>query len=537
MYRWLDQTYEEASLVEAGPTDAGKPLHLFIISTGRQFDPARIRDSGKGILFINNGIHPGEPDGIDATLKLADGLLSGEDDYAAFLDRTVVVIVPVLNIGGALNRSRYHRANQNGPVEHGFRGNARNLDLNRDFIKMDAENTRTLVKVLREWDPDLFADTHTTNGADFPYTVTLINSHQQRHEPPLANHLDSLLLPWLFRAMDQTPYLMSPYFWTGGRSPREGITAFMDYPRYTSGYVSLFDTPAFTIETHMFKPFADRVLATWHLLREMLKFTSLHQEELFSAREQSRQSKLRKKQYTLQWSVDSTRHEMISLRGYQLKSRMSSVTGHHLNYFDRSDHWEEEVPRYRYFRPAITVQAPDFYVLPAAWRETVERLRINGVQMEPLSQDTVMELEAYYVEQLETSTRPYNGHFRHEAVSVRKERLKIPLLKGDWIIPVRQPAAELIVQALEPRAYDSYFRWNFFDAILFRNEYFSPYIFEETAEELLRSDPGLERLFSQRKQTDSTFAANPYLQLRYIYEHSPWSEPTYRRYPVYRSVD
>ncbi len=189
MYQWMDNQYEEALLMEIGTTDAGRPLHLFVISVDKEFSPSKIRESGKSILFINNGIHPGEPCGVDASLKLARDLLSGADDYARYLENTVVVIVPIFNVGGALNRRPYNRANQNGPVEQGFRGNARNLDLNRDFVKLDSKNTQSLVPVLREWDPHIFVDTHTSNGSDYPYTITLINSHEQRHEPVQADFL------------------------------------------------------------------------------------------------------------------------------------------------------------------------------------------------------------------------------------------------------------------------------------------------------------------------------------------------------------
>ena len=129
MYHWLDEQYEDARLLEVGWTDAGRPLHLFIIDRGRDFSPEPIRKKGKSILFINNGIHPGEPCGVDASLQLASDLLSGRDSYAHHLDQTVIAIVPIFNVGGALNRRPYHRANQNGPIEHGFRGNARRADI------------------------------------------------------------------------------------------------------------------------------------------------------------------------------------------------------------------------------------------------------------------------------------------------------------------------------------------------------------------------------------------------------------------------
>jgi len=534
MYRWLDRQYEDARLLEVGWTDAGRPLHLFVIDRERQFDPEAIRESGRTILFINNGIHPGEPCGVDASLKLASELLSGADSCARYLDRTVLAIVPIFNVGGALNRSPYHRANQNGPVEQGFRGNARNLDLNRDFIKMDSRNTRSLVPVLRSWDPDLFIDTHTSDGADYPYTITLINSHTQRHEPSEARFLDSTLLPYLFRGMERSPYLMSPYVQGVRQSPDQGIMAFMDYPRYTSGYVSLYNTFAFTVETHMFKPFEDRVLSTWYLLREALRFCGTYGEEIAAARKQAWQEKLDRKEFTLEWALDTSRYEPLMFKGYTMKTKPSRVTGLQRSYYDRNDPWEKDIPYYRYYKPVVTATSPDYYILPSAWAEAVERLQLNGVKMEQLTRDSLFTADMYYIESYQTEQRPYNGHYRHYDVETRTVTGPVQLYRGDWIIPTDQMAREYLVQTLEPAGYDSFFSWNFFDEVLFRNEYFSPYIFEETAETLLENDPGLRKELKERQSSDSAFARNAYQQLRFIYENSPWSESTYMRYPVFR---
>ena len=537
MYQWLDEKFDDARLMEVGWTDAGRPLHLFVIDRDRKFDPESARELGKSILFINNGIHPGEPCGVDASLKLALDLLSGRDSYDRYLNNTVVAIVPILNVGGALNRSAYHRANQNGPVEQGFRGNAKNLDLNRDFIKLDSRNTRSLVPLIRWWDPDIFVDTHTSNGSDYPYTITLIHSHAQRHEPSQARLIDSSLVPSLFEGMDNSPYEMSPYVWSIKRSPDQGILAFMDYPRYTSGYASLFNTIAFTVETHMFKPFGDRVLSTWYFLRETLKFSGLHSSELSEMKKSAWEEKLNRKEFTLQWSLDTSRHDMIPFRGYRVKEKESSVTGLSRYYYDQTETWEKQIPYYKYFKPELTVNVPEYYVVPSAWSQVVERLVLNGVKMVPLATDTTVEARVYYIESYETEKQPYNGHYHHYNVKVRKETQAIKLLAGDYIIPVRQRAIEYLVQTLEPEGYDSFFSWNFFDEILFRNEYFSPYIFEETAEQLLKEDPGLSLAFREKKKEDPAFAESSYRQLRFIYERSPWSEPTYMRYPVYRLLE
>ena len=308
----------------------------------------------------------------------------------------------------------------------------------------------------------------------------------------------------------------------------------MDYPRYTSGYTSLFNTIAFTLETHMFKPFGDRVLSTWYFLREALKFSELHRAELIRTKDLAWKEKLQRDQFTLEWSLDDTRWDTLRFRGYQVKEEKSNVTGLTRYYYDRGETWEKEIPYYKYFKPTNAVKAPEYYVLPSAWYQVVERLELNGVLMFPLDSDSMVEAEVYYINSYETARQPYNGHYRHSDVKVEKRSESIRLLAGDYLIPVRQEAIEYLVQTLEPEGYDSFFSWNFFDEILFRNEYFSPYIFEETALRLLEEDHGLRKAFTEKKKSDEAFAASAYAQLQFIYERSPWSESSYMRYPVYR---
>ena len=152
-------------LMEVGSTDVGKPLHVAVLNTSGEFDPVKIRQSGKRILLINNGIHPGEPEGIDATIMLLREYLSQPERQKA-LDQLVLVVIPVYNVDGCLNRGSHSRANQEGPESYGFRGNARNYDLNRDFLKTDSRNAQTFNEIFTTWMPDIFVDKHTSNGGD-----------------------------------------------------------------------------------------------------------------------------------------------------------------------------------------------------------------------------------------------------------------------------------------------------------------------------------------------------------------------------------
>ncbi|MGN6508107.1 MAG: M14 family zinc carboxypeptidase, partial [Chitinophaga sp.] len=162
-WEMLAKRFPQLKMMEIGQTDAGYPLHLVILSQDKDFDFASLKKKNKRVILINNGIHPGEPDGVDATMMLYRDILQGKKELPANI---VLAAIPLYNIGGALNRSAFYRVDQNGPEEFGSRGNGQNLDLNRDFIKADSRNARAFQQIYHLTDPDVFIDNHVSNGAD-----------------------------------------------------------------------------------------------------------------------------------------------------------------------------------------------------------------------------------------------------------------------------------------------------------------------------------------------------------------------------------
>ncbi|MFN8207770.1 MAG: M14 family metallopeptidase [Bacteroidales bacterium] len=531
-YKTLDRLYDQALLTEAGKTDAGERLHLLIIDKDRQFKPELIRKQGKLVLFINNGIHPGESCGIDASLQLAMDLLKPGSKLAGMLDRVVVCIVPVYNIDGMLNRSKYNRANQNGPEEQGFRANGRNLDLNRDFVKSDSRNSRSLIGLFQEWNPDILVDTHVSDGADYQYAMTLISPFPQNTGPSLTTYLHDKMVPALFDRMKEAGSEMIPYVETRGETPESGIELFPDQPRFFSGYATLFNTLAFVSEAHMLKPYSVQVEATLRLLETMLAFGSENAPEILRIRQAAIGETMAMKKAVLKWERDTSRYREIQFKGYEAKTKISEVTGLPRLYYDQSAPWEKTIKYFDHFVPSLEVEIPEFYIVPYAWEEVIERLRNSGIEMKKLDRDTTMEVEVMYIDEYKTMGNPYNGRYLHSQVQTRAEKQRITFRKGDKVIDVRQPGLNYIVQTLDPRGPDAFFAWNFFDGILSRKEYFSDYLFEDTAAALLKSDPELKRLFEEKRSADAKFAGNARAQLTFIYEHSPWAERTYRRYPV-----
>jgi hypothetical protein len=534
MYRNMESKYPISRLIEAGQTDIGKPLHLFIISKAKTFEPSSLHENGRIVLLINNGIHAGECDGVDASLKLAYDLLSNASDYKDILDKCNIVIIPVYNIDGYLNRSSFHRANQNGPEEQGFRANARNIDLNRDMIKTDTENAKSLSKIFHSLNPDILIDTHVSDGADYPYVMTLIpNLHSKLH-PAMQNFLNKTMLPSLYSTMKKAGAEMIPYVESRGDNPETGIEAFLDHPRYVSGYATLFSTYAFVTETHMLKPYKVRVLATYQFFISILKFIEEHSNEITQTRKAALAATLSKQIFYLQWELDTNQYDNLIFHGYKTTYITSNVTGFKRLHYDETQSWENPIRFYNYYKPIVEVRKPLSFVIPQAWSEVIERMRINGVNLTLLDKDTLLTVESYYINSFKTSSAPYNGRYIHSQVQVRSEKQDIQFYKGDVLIKMDQMANEYIMQVLDPRAPDSFFAWGFFDAVLSRKEYFSDYVFESTAEKLLHDDYGLKQLFEQKLAQDTVFRTNDMAQMNFIYEHSPWAEPSFNRLPIYR---
>lgn len=532
-YEQLDQAYDEVKLLTYGQTDSGRPLHLAVISLDKDFNPESLRQKNKRFLLVQNGIHPGEPEGIDASMMLVRNYLQ-QKSLRASLKNVVLLVIPVYNVDGALNRNTTSRANQVGPSSYGFRGNARNLDLNRDYIKTDSRNARTFTQLFREWQPDIFVDTHTSNGADYQHVMTLIATQKDKLHPALKNYLTHNLLPSLNKEMEKAKFPMAPYVNSKGKSPDTGLVGFMDSPRYSSGYTTLFNTIGFITETHMLKPFDQRVKATYKFLDIMVKQVNHHAAQIATARAKANLEVLSQNQFALNYTLDTTQLEKINFRGYAAKYKLSEVSGLPRLYYDRKAPYKKEILYYNTFRANTTVIKPKAYLVPQAWGEIINRLQLNKVRMEQLPADTLLESEVYYLTDYQTAQRPYEGHYLHREVQVRTEKKIMAFFKGDYIIYLNQPANRYLVETLEPQGVDSFFNWGFFDSILQQKEYFSDYVFEEVATELLKKDAGLRQQYQAWKQKNPEQAKSAQAHLDFIYRHSPHYEASHLRYPVVR---
>ncbi|MEZ4772107.1 MAG: M14 family metallopeptidase [Bacteroidia bacterium] len=532
-YHQLDKAFGEVAMLEYGLTDVGKPLNLVVISRDKVFDPEKIRKTGKRIFLINNGIHAGEPCGIDASMMLARDLVT-RPEMKKMLDHVVVAIIPVYNIGGALNRGCCSRANQEGPEAYGFRGNAKNLDLNRDFIKSDSRNARAFANIFHTWQPDVLVDTHTTNGADYQAVLTYLATLPGKADPGIAAYMTEKMIPSLENHMNSHSIKICPYVNVFGQSPDKGFAAFLDLPRYSSGYASLFQTMSFISEAHMLKPFADRVEATYTFLEGTLSQIHADYQNIGDIIHTAREKAKIQTNFDIMWKHDPGVSRPLVFEGFEARFKPSMVTGQQRLYYDRSSPYKKTVPFFYKYEAVKTIAKPVAYIIPQAWTQVIENLKINRVEMYDLKKDTALPVEVSYISGYKTAERAYEGHYPHSQVEIKKEQEVIQYYAGDKVVYVNQTRNPYIVHVLEPESQDAFFVWNFFDGILMQKEYFSDYVFEEEAEKILKENPQIRESFEEEKARDSVFASNAGLQLNFIYKRSVYAEKTYNRYPVTR---
>jgi hypothetical protein len=523
-YKQLAEAYSEINIDSIGITDSGKPLHYITLNP-----KAETKETIS--LLINNGIHPGEPDGIDATMMLFRDIVQGKIKAPK---HTKLVTIPIYNVGGSLNRNTSTRTNQNGPKAYGFRGNARNYDLNRDFIKCDTENAKSFTQLFHLIEPDIFIDNHVSNGADYQYTLTHLFTQHNKLGGQQGAYLQNTLMPALEDKLKQKDWDITPYVNVFNKVPENGFTQFMDSPRYSTGYTTLFNTLGMMVETHMLKPYKQRVLGTYELMKSMIEISETDYLEITDLKLKQAKNFKAAKTYAVDWQIDTTQTTTLQFKGFEGEFIPSEITGQNRLKFDTKKPFTKPVTYNNHFKPKLEVTIPKAYIIPKGWHNIISRLKLNNIALKPLDKDSTIIIEAYKIEDYDTRKSPYEGHYQHYNTIISTSNKTIKFSKGDYIINTNQNGIRYLLETLEPQAPDSFFNWNFFDTILQQKEGFSPYVWEDKALELLNSNPDLKREFETKKTKEVNFSTNWYAQLEWLHKHSSNYEKAHLTYPVFR---
>jgi murein tripeptide amidase MpaA len=535
-----------------GKTGEGRDLKVVIASKDGVFDPAAIHASGRAILLVQNSIHAGEMDGKDSCLALLRDIVITKT-RAALLDKVVFVFIPVYNLDGHERRSAYSRINQNGPELAGWRGNGTNINLNRDYQKADAPETRAFLKMFHRWLPDFFVDDHVTDGADFQYDVTFNEDDTPDVAPGTARWLHETVTPELERQVDAAGHLAFPTLinLNDDTDPAKGLAANSNPPRFSTGQMILENRPGLLVEIHMLKDYKTRVTGNYEILRALLEVLNHDATKLIALNREADAAAAQLGAHpmgnerfplALDWGGETT---PVVFRGYQYTRTLSEISGAiWISY--RHETWNATLPLGTGAKVVTSTTPPAAYIIPPQWSRVIDVLAAHDIDMRRTTAPWTGSVGRYRCGGMQWQGPPFEGRhpiFAGEGAgaqpgkfgqcSLTRESVTFPA--GSVVVPLNQRLSKVAVHWLEPEAPDSALRWGFFDPVFEQREYGEAYALEKLARETLAKDPVLKAEFERRIQADPRFAASPEARLEFFYDRSPWGLANHLgEYPVGR---
>jgi hypothetical protein len=538
----LAETYaaefpEAIRLLRFGATAEGRPLVALVVGRGPgATDAAACRTARRPVLFFQAGIHPGEIEGKDAGFIFLREVLSGRQLPGA-LDRLTLVFVPTLNADGHERSSPNNRPNQRGPEEMGWRTTAQNLNLNRDYTKVDAPEMDAVLRLMQEWDPVLFCDVHATDGAQFEHDLSLlVDAASVAPEPLLAQGKklrDGLLARLTQRG--HTPVDFYPSLREEDR-PESGFDLWVLAPRYSNGYWgAMRQRLSVLVETHSWRPYDYRVKTVLNIFDVLFELALEHGRAWLDAVASADADATCLGGRSVELTYAATdRARTIEFKGYAYERTLSPVSGRPRIRYDETRPMSWKVPYHDELRADCTVIAPRHgYVVPAAWSAALApRLTAHGIVFERLTRAvTKARTQTFRAQRFKPAAAPFEGRTRLEVEgSWRDEPRDLP--DGSLLVKIAQPRARLALHLFEPTAPDSFLAWGFFNGCFERKEHMEAYVCEAEAERMLR-DPLIKAAFEEALR-DPAFAASATRRLDFFYERHPSWDERFALYPVLR---
>lgn len=454
---------------ELGTTALGKPIYFVIASDPPVTSPGEAAVAGKLVVYLQANIHGGEVEGKEAVLALLRELGGARRDL---LRRLVILVAPDYNADGndAFGPEAANRSEQNGPALVGQRPDGLNLDLNRDYFKAEAPETRaSLAKVYATWDPALMVDLHTTDGTRHGYQLTYAPPLDPNGPAGPTAFVRDQMLPALRKTLEERYH--EPIFDYGNvdtpLQPKSWDT-FAPLGWYATNYVGLRGRMAILSEAYSHADFRTRVRVTHDFVVEILAYAALHAEDIARLeREADRQTTLEgaglapRPSLAVAYRLASRGVEPIVLE--VMKSNPDSGAGQPALRATGGLH-TYRIPVNDRFTDSLTVPAPAGYYLPAAEGALARLLRLHGIQVERLQTAWTDSVEILASAGLKWEPREFQGHHLL-AVTGAWTRAARTMPAGTYFVSTAQPLGRLVFALLEPEGY-GLARWGLFDRLL-----------------------------------------------------------------------
>ncbi len=523
-----------------GTSPEGRELVALAASADGVTRPLAARTKERPVVLFQGGIHAGEIDGKDAGFMVLREWLGSADGGP--LARVTAVFVPVVNPDGHERFGRNQRPNQRGPVETGWRTTAQNLNMNRDYAKADAPETRALLALLSEWDPIVYADLHVTDGAQFEHDLAVLVEPRLGWDPSLRA-VGKAMSDALLARLEQDGHLpldFYPEFVEHG-NPESGFERGVAPIRFGNGYWAARNRFGILFETHSWRPYGYRVKATADFLRALVGLAAERGPAWLAAAARADRAAIALGGTEIALAAEPKKGapaRTIRFRGYAYTREPSAALGRPVVRYDESRPLVWEVPLVEGQRPTATATLPKGgWIVPAAHAARLaERLRLHGVLFSRLDgARRGAAVEAFRAREARFSPAPFEGRQTLEVEGEWAPETR-DLAAGALWVPAAQARALLAAHLLEPSGPDSFLAWGEFNAAFEKKEYVEDYVLDAFARERLERDPAVRDAFARRIAEDPAFAKDPQARLEHFHRlHPSWDE-AYRLYPVLRAA-
>ncbi len=485
---------DRMSVQSMGASAEGRDLAVLVLSEDRRFTPEAAheaaREMGRPVVLVLCNIHAGEVEGKEAALMLAREVTTGA--LGRLMRGATVVLVPLYNPDGNDRIDSKHRAldlramdGQVGPEEGvGTRYTGAGINLNRDYTKLEAVESRLLMNLFGAWNPHVFVDSHTSDGSIHAYALTYDTAHTLESGPrePILYTRD-VMLPAIGASLEARTGFRTWFYgnFRDNDDPTSGWETYPGLPRYGSHYRGLTGRLDILLEAYSYLPFRDRVQVTYDIFVEILEYAAKHGREIVEICDRAAAD-------TVARGRDPQPDDLVGVNyGIASRNAAGELVFHYPAYALR----EAQIAAYDLptqkgrlieggtltlwpnvfycrFVPEIRVRRPMAYLVPAGRRDVVDHLRAHNVDVQRVAPSTgTLHVEQYVVLAKDSTHSPDVGNERRRetVLWVRRELAHATPDAGDYLVPMDQPLADVAIYLLEPESDDGLARWGFFDAL------------------------------------------------------------------------
>ena len=456
-----------------GRTKEGKELMVVVLANPKITSPSEAVASGKPVIYIQGNIHAGEVEGKEASLQLMREICFGPK--TELINNQILIFCPDFNPDGNDKLSATSRPSQDGsPKLTGVRASGEGYDLNREGIKLEALESKSLMKnIILKWDPCLFIDLHTDNGSWHGYTLNYAPAFLSAGMDATTSYVNDSIFPAVTKSVLDRSGI--PIFFHGYMNMKQGeqttYSTYSHLPRYLVNYMGLRNRMAILSETFSHDSFEKRVLSNYLFLVSVLEYTGTHTKTMLEIVKNadvqtvnilSDEAGLLKRGVVYNIAAAEKPIDLLTRETIEYKDENGRIRRKATGRLT----WINNVKHFDHFEAKTTATVPFGYIFPASLKSVADKLEEHGIKVLPLNRKLKVEAEQFSITKFTKSQRASYGNHNTVSIDGYFVAKSFTAEAGSYYVDMRQPLAWLIFYMLEPQSDDGLLFWNYFDDYL-----------------------------------------------------------------------